>query len=129
MGLNSAAACGILSNIYYESSFRPTALNSSGGSYGICQWTGSRKTRLQNYCKNNGYDYTTLTGQLYYLKYELENHYTATLRYMRGVSNSASGAYDAGYYWCYHFEVPANRASVSVKRGNRARDTYWSKYN
>ena len=129
VGFNSAAACGVLSNIYSESGFRPTALNSSGGSYGICQWTGSRKTRLQNYCNEHGYDYTTLEGQLYFLKYELEQHYTSTQKYLKGVENTADGAYDAGYYWCYYFEVPANRASVSVKRGNTARNTYWSKYN
>lgn len=128
MNLNCAAACGILANIRAESSFRPTAYNSSGGSYGICQWTGSRKTRLQNYCKDAGLDYTTLTGQLYYLEYELENHYTKTLTYIRGVENSAQGAYDAGYYWCYNFEVPANRESRSRSRGETARDTYWPKY-
>lgn len=120
MNLNCAAACGILANIKAESSFRPTAYNSSGGSYGICQWTGSRKTRLQNYCKDAGLDYTTLTGQLYYLEYELENHYTKTLTYIRGVENSAQGAYDAGYYWCYNFEVPANRESRSRSRGETA---------
>ena len=129
MGLSSAAACGILANIKCESSFRPTAYNSSGGSYGICQWTGGRKTRLQDFCSKNGYDYKTIRGQLYFLKYELENNYKKTLAYLQSVENSASGAYDAGYYYCYNFEVPANRSSVSVKRGNLAKDTYWPKYN
>lgn len=127
MKLNVAAACGILSNIRKESAFSPTAY-SSDGSYGICQWTGSRYTRLKTYCSQNNYDHSTLAGQLFYLKYELENHYTATLSYIRNVENSASGAYAAGYYWCYYFEVPANRASVSVTRGNYAKDTYWPKY-
>ena len=63
-GLNAAAACGVMANIKAESSFRPTAYNSNGGSYGICQWTGGRKTRLQNYCEDNGLDYTTIYGQL-----------------------------------------------------------------
>ena len=128
MKLNTAAACGILANIKNESSFRPTAYNSNGGSYGICQWTGSRYTRLKNFCSDYGYDYKTLEAQLWFLEYELENHYTKTLKYMRAVENTASGAYDAGYYWCYNFEVPANRSSVSVKRGNLAKDTYWEKY-
>ena len=128
MKLNTAAACGILANIKNESSFRPTAYNSNGGSYGICQWTGSRYTRLKNFCSDHGYDYKTLEAQLWFLEYELENHYTKTLKYMRAVENTASGAYDAGYYWCYNFEVPANRSSVSVKRGNLAKDTYWEKY-
>ena len=49
-------------------------------------------------------------------------------KYISAVDNTADGAYDAGYYFCYHFEVPANRASRSVTRGNSARDTYWPKY-
>ena len=66
----------MLANIKAESSFRPTAYNSNGGSYGICQWTGGRKTRLQNYCEDNGLDYTTLYGQLCFLEYELRNYYS-----------------------------------------------------
>ncbi|HIQ81488.1 MAG TPA: hypothetical protein IAA52_00115 [Candidatus Pullichristensenella stercorigallinarum] len=127
-GLNTAAACGVLANIKAESSFRPTAYNSSGGSYGICQWTGSRRTRLQNYCEDRGLDYTTLTAQLQFLEYELENYYPKVMNYIRAVDNTADGAYDAGYYFCYHFEAPANRASRSATRGNNARDTYWPKY-
>ena len=58
MGLNNAAACGILANIYKESSFNPHALGDSGTSYGICQWHGSRWDRLKTYCSNNGLDST-----------------------------------------------------------------------
>ena len=117
-----------MANIKAESSFRPTALSSGGGSYGICQWTGSRRTRLQNYCANRGLDYTTLTAQLQFLEYELENYYPKVMNYIRAVDNTAQGAYDAGYYFCYHFEAPSNRASRSVTRGNSARDTYWPRY-
>ena len=50
------------------------------------------------------------------------------LRYLQGVDNSAQGAYDAGYYFCYNFERPANRESSSVSRGELAWDTYYPKY-
>lgn len=125
MHLNAAAACGILSNIYSESNFIPTV--SYQGSYGICQWLGSRKTKMQRFCSEHGYDYNSLTGQLYYLKEEM-NDYPKVYTYMQNVANTASGAYDAGYYWCYYYEIPASRSSASVKRGNRARDVYWPKY-
>ena len=128
MDYSPAAACGILANIKCESTFRPTAYNPNGGSYGICQWLGGRYTRLQEWCAENGYDYTTLEGQCWYLKYELENKYTKVHNFMKGVENTAEGAYDAGYYYCYHFEVPANRGSVSIKRGNMAADDYFPKY-
>ena len=128
MGLNSAAACGVLANIKCESGFRTTALGDSGTSVGICQWHASRCTRLKNFCAMNGYDYTSIEGQLYFLEYELENYYPSVLKKLRSVDNTSSGAYDAAYYFCYNFEVPANRASQSAKRGNIATDTYWPKY-
>ena len=127
MGLNTAGACGVLANIEKESSFRVTAGSYDGG-YGLVQWTGGRNTRLKNWCAEKGYDHATLEGQLWYLKYELEGSYKKTLTYLRGVENSPIGAYDAGYYFCYNFEVPANRATRSVQRGNLAKDSYWIKY-
>lgn len=128
MDYPAAAVCGMLANIKCESTFRPTAWNAAGGSYGICQWTGGRYTNLKNWCADNGYDYTTLEAQCRFLKYELENRYTKVHSYMKSTQNTAEGAYDAGYYYCYNFEVPANRGSVSIKRGNMARDDYWPKY-
>lgn len=126
-GFNTAAACGVLANIKAESGFRPTALNSIG-CYGICQWYKGRRTRLNNFCEENGYDSASLEGQLWYLKYELQNHYKGTWNYLKGVDNTSDGAYDAAYYWCYYFEIPENRTSNSIKRGNSAQDTYWPKY-
>ena len=127
-GYNTAAACGILANISAESSFNTACVGDSGKSYGICQWYSSRKTSMINWCNNNGYDYTSLLGQLYYLKYELENKYTMVHKYLKAVDNSSSGAYDAGYYFCYHFEAPANKESKAQSRGAKARDTYYQKY-
>ncbi len=127
LGLNTAAACGVLANIEKESSFRVTAASYDGG-YGLVQWTGGRNTRLKNWCADNGYDYTTLEGQLWYFKYELDGSYKKILNYLKGVENSPIGAYDAGYYFCYNFEIPANRATRSVQRGNLAKDSYWQKY-
>lgn len=128
MGYNPAAASGLLANIKAESGFRPNANGDSGTSFGICQWHKSRKTRLVNWCNDNGLDYTTLAGQLYFLKHELETYYPSVNKYMKGVSNDANGAYDAAYYFCYHFEAPANRASKSSSRGNSAVNTYYPKY-
>ena len=128
-GFSTAAACGILANIKCESGFRPEAYNPSGGSYGICQWLGGRYTSLKNYCSDNGLDYTSLKGQCLFLSYELKNKYSSVYNYIKSVDNSAQGAYDAAYHWCYYYEIPANRGSVSVTRGNMARDDFWPKYN
>lgn len=128
-GYNSAAAIGIMANIKYESGYKPVSNGDSGRSYGICQWNGGRKTRLINWCTENGYDHGTLEGQLYFLQYELTHSYPKVHNYLKGVSNTAEGAYDAGYYFCYHFEGPSNKASKSVTRGNYAKDTLWERYN
>ena len=128
LGYSEAAACGIMANIRCESTFNPHAWNAGGGSYGLCQWTGGRYGRLQNWCRSNGYDYTTIDGQLAYLEYELQNHYKGVEDYLRSVENTSAGAYDAGQYYCYHFEAPASRGSVSVYRGGLASGTFWEAY-
>lgn len=128
MGYNTAAACGVMANIKYESGYKPTSGGDGGSSYGIVQWHAGRKTRLISWCGSNGYDYTTLEGQLYFLQYELKNRYPAVHKRLLAVSNTEQGAYDAGYDFCYNFEAPSNRASRSVTRGNYARQTLWNRY-
>lgn len=128
LGYNEAAACGIMANIRCESTFNPHAWNAGGGSYGLCQWTGGRYGRLQSWCRSNGYDYTTIDGQLAYLEFELKNYYSGVENYLRSVPNTADGAYDAGQYYCYHFEAPASRGSVSHYRGGLASGTFWETY-
>lgn len=145
MGLNSAAACGILANIRRESFFNPDKLGDADTSYGICQWhdtsTGvGRYTNLINWCAQNGYDYTQLEGQLQFLYHELSQNDSTILHngktildYMRTVDNTADGAYAAGYYWCDTFEVPFSnnpekRAAECDARGSLARDIYWPAY-
>lgn len=142
MGLNVAAASGVLANIKCESSFNPNSKgdyqNGVHTSYGICQWHNSRYTNLKNWCNNNGYDYTTLTGQLNFLKYELKISYSAVWNKLNSVENTAEGAYEAGAYWCARFEVPVGYGywsngvlyygTTSIARGNSAKNTYWPKY-
>lgn len=145
MGLNSAAACGILANIRRESLFDPNTLGDSGTSYGICQWHDTapgigRYTNLINWCTENGYDYTTLSGQIRFLHYELSQNSPSILYngktildYMLNIENTPDGAYEAGYYWCNTFEVPFSnnperRAQECDARGILARDIYWTAY-
>lgn len=130
MGFNIAAACGVLANIQSESSFRPTAsvIDTNGlTSYGLCQWNGPRFESLKTYCASNGYDYQTVEGQLYYLKYELEHSEASACARVRNVENTAEGAYQAGYNWARYFERCASVYFES--RAKLARDTYWPMYN
>lgn len=127
MGMNDAAACGIVGNIEKESNFNPHLYGDDGTSYGICQWHNTRFDELRSFCADNGYDYRTVTGQLFYLKYELETFYPNTLRDIKSVENTSEGAYYAGYSFCYNFEKPSNREVKSEQRGELAQK-YWEKY-
>ena len=135
MHLNAAAASGVLANIYHESSFNPYAVGDNGTSYGICQWHNERWEAMKKWCMNNGHDWTGLIGQLHYLQFELSQNNSAYLwngrtiyNYISKVEDTAEGAYNAGYYWCYYFEVPANREQVAITRGNLAKYVYWPEY-
>lgn len=128
MGLHSAAAVGILANIFAESSFRPYAIGDGGTSYGICQWHAGRWDRLKNYCNSNGYNWETLDGQLHYLQYETANFYPNTMAAIRDTENNADGAWRSAYLFCKNFEVPADTIAKSEQRGDLARDTFWPIY-
>lgn len=129
MGFNTAAACGVLANIYCESGFNPMAscIDINGLiSYGICQWNGPRYEALKNYCSANGYDYKTVDGQLKYLKYELQSSESNACKMVKNVDNNANGAYTAGYNWARYFERCTSVYYES--RAKLARDTYWPMY-
>lgn len=142
MGLNTAAACGVLANIAKESGFDPTKQErgytwEEGAGFGLCQWTNyprtsktGRRSKLVSFCEENGYDYKSLEGQLNYLKKELSGsyYYKRVTSVLESVPDTSAGAYEAGYVWCYYFEVPANYKNVSVKRGNDAKNKYFAKY-
>lgn len=132
LGFNSAAACGIMANIEQESNFKSgTIIRDSNGllSGGLCQWNGIRLSNLKNYCNKNGLNYLSIEGQLNYLEHELQkNQYSHIYKYLKSVADTAKGAYDAAHYWCYYFEVPANRGSKSVQRAKTALKSYWPVY-
>lgn len=130
MGLNSAAACGILANMYRECRFVETATNPAGPSYGICQWYSSNYYRLTSWCEANGMDYRTLAAQLYFLKYDLESRFRGTvLATLKSVPDTVDGAYLAGYTFCYNYERPKNyKTTASPSRGDLARTSFWPVY-
>ena len=126
LGCNAATACGILANIHAESEYNPQAYNPSGGYYGICQWGGERQQRLKNYCSDNGLDYQTLEGQLWYLKYELQGREAEAWKQLQSIENSQQGAYDAAYRFAQYYE--RCYSGYWDKRGSIAKNTFWPKY-
>ncbi len=137
MGLNAAAACGVLGNLYVETggTFSPTVYNpnDTGGtrSFGICQWNngagaGNRYGALLTWCNANGLDANTVEGQLRFMQYELESTPYFRLSSLKNVENSADGAYTASQIWAVYYEG-CSSASYA-KRGKLAKNTYWPKY-
>ncbi len=103
VGLNRAAAIGIMANIKRESSYNPDNYNGSGN-YGLCQWGGTRYRRLMEFCNNNGLDYRTVSGQVRFIEYELNNYYQSVLSQLQSVEDSKDGAYSAGYIFAEQYE-------------------------
>lgn len=127
LGLNHAAACGVLGNIHLESAFFLLALGDGGTSYGICQWHLGRFSSLIAYCNEAGLDYNTLEGQLSYMRYELETGYSGVLSYIKSVPDTQQGAYDAAYYWCVGYELPNDMYYRGAQRGNLAANEYYTR--
>ncbi len=122
--LNHAAACGVIANMKYESGCLPASVGDGGSSYGLCQWHNERYAALRNYCVGNGYDSNTISGQMKFLANELQNGYSSVLDYLNSVPDSAQGACDAAYYWCKHYEVPANADACAAERASYANTLY-----
>ncbi len=128
MGLNTAAACGILANIEAESNFRTNCVGDNGTSYGLCQWHNSRFQDLKSFCLLRGLDYTTLEGQLQFMFHELKTTYPGTYNKLLRVPNTSQGAYDAAWAWCIYYERPAGMETSAAKRGRNAQMKYWLRY-
>jgi hypothetical protein len=104
LGIKCAGACGVLGNMYVESSFNPVAYNSVEDAWGICQWENDRLALLQSRYPNS---WKTLSSQLSFLKDELNGADFAgpkTLTYVKGVSDSTDGAKSAALYFAKNFE-------------------------
>ena len=116
-GYNKAAACAILANIKFESTFDPTV---DGYYLGLCQWGGGRKERLFSWCAENGYDAYSIEGQIAYMNMELSNSYSGVKNYLMNAEDSSYGAYEAAVYFCERYEGAASHAG----RGELASSYY-----
>lgn len=127
LGYSPAAACGVIANIYKESSFRLSAR--ADGSYGLCQWLGERRMGLTSWCTNNGFDYTTLTGQLRYMQHELGLQKYLELDFLlMDLGNTADDAYAAAREWCFKYEQPGDIANVARDRALMAQEDFYPIY-
>ncbi|MEI5994770.1 phage tail spike protein [Candidatus Enterococcus mansonii] len=72
-GWTEQSIAGMLGNIQSESGIIPDIDEiSGGGGYGLTQWTP--KSKLVNWCNENGLDYRTLDSQCRRIQWEMENN-------------------------------------------------------
>lgn len=64
-----AALCG---NAWRESNINPGLTQRGADGYGLFQWSGGRRTNLDNYLTEHGYPHNSAKGQVEFLKYENE---------------------------------------------------------
>ena len=108
LSFNKAAACAIMANIEAESGFVASkeVIDVNGlTSIGLFQWNGSRCDGFKSYCNARSMEYGAVSSQLEYLGYELNNGYYRHYLTMLSFEDSASGCYEASYYWASKFEV------------------------
>lgn len=130
LGFNKAAAAGIIANMMAESGCCETleALEPDGTpSYGLCMWHGVRIGRLRDFCDSSGFDWSSVSGQLSFLVWELENYgeFGELYSTLLSVPDTPEGAYEAAYAWCMEFERPANKEAAAAVRGSSARNIYY----
>lgn len=121
MGLNKAAALGIMANIQAESEFNISA-GSKGGAYGLCQWCGSRRNTLLSWSWD-----PSVEVQLVYIQHELENGYVDVLDVLKSVEDTEDGAAYAAYYFCKYYERPSNVEWKAQYRAGIAKE-FWPQF-
>ena len=102
-GYSEAATAGILGNAEQENStFNPTLGTSDGPAYGLFQFEKSvgNPTKLQNWCKNKGLDYTSVKGQCAYVHAHLGSAF-----------KSFSGKSNGWAFFTNHYGGPASTSA------------------
>ena len=93
MGLNTCAACAVLGNIQQESSFNLISENSIGA-FGLCQWLKDRRSNMESWCRQNGFEVTSVAGQMGYFDYELHSSESGSLHILTSASNTRESVYN-----------------------------------
>lgn len=109
MGLNTAAACGIMGNAKRENDFGTGWDDPSSGSfYGMFQWNSDGYAELCAWCAANGKDSGSISGQMSFMYHELTANYSDVLSLLRNVPDTAEGASYAGYHFSTDYEQPGD---------------------
>lgn len=104
LGLSSPAAAGVMGNLEQESGFNPDIVEAqpsyAGAGYGLAQWTGPRRTSLENFASKEGKSPSNLGVQLKFLNKELDSGYQDTLKRLLKTEDLKDAT------WIFHGSTP-----------------------
>ena len=129
LGLCPEAACGVLGNIYQESSMNPKSVNSSSGATGLCQWLGSRLTGLKNYASSKGTEWTDVKTQCEWAWMECEGKDSTTKNLLDKNCGGPEGFKKLGLekavdMWRRCFERCGENEANDARRLSKAKEYY-----
>lgn len=103
LGLNNAATCAVIGNVYAECCFDYTMF---GNYNGLCQWY--KEDRWPTCVRMFG---TSLDGQINFIGYELtQGAYQHVYKHLKNVPNTEEGVYDAENYFRLYYECCGEQA-------------------
>lgn len=118
--------CAVMGNINQESGFRTDAISFDGyGSLGICQWTFSRRTNLENFLKERSLPLNSLSGQCAFLDYETKSNYPKLYDCL--VKDTELTLIELTDKFCREWERPAE-AYANYPRRESSAELYYERY-
>lgn len=141
-GYSEIATAGAMGNIYGESGFNPKSIEAgSGAGFGLIQWTGVRRTKIEKYAKDHKKDVNSVDLQVEYLLLELDpNSGTCAWAgnfgslygvgpYTRNDWVNAKKVDEATRVYCVGFERPAVSAyNSSIQKRIDAAEGYYKEF-
>lgn len=125
-GWTHKGSCAVMGNINQESGFRTDAISFDGfQSLGICQWTDSRRTKLENFLRERNYPITSLEGQVKFLDYETKAGYSSL--YTALTTETPLTLEELTRKFCREWERPAEEYANYPRRIESAQ-LYYSRY-
>lgn len=98
-GFSDIATAAVMGNIQVESGFDSAIIeHGSGAGFGLCQWTGGRRTALENYASSIGVEPSNLKVQLDFLLAELTPGGGANGYASYQLGGTSSNRYDGNGY-------------------------------
>ena len=122
-GFTDSEAAGITGNIAQESMFDTEALSKDGyNSHGLVQWTGDRKTHLEQFARKNGLDPKDWRTQVDFISEEMNTTERAAFEALRKNPNITPE--EAAHIVREQYERPDPAVANDAYRQQIAREVY-----